>query len=240
MGRKVSKGSKLAGTFGRTKSCARYHECGSLWYDKSTSKIHFGAGIDKIVQQFSAGETTFVPFRLRRPQSQTMRAVVQKVQNAAVTSVIGDGKSVETAEIQRGLCVLVGFEHNDSPADCQSIATALFKLRLFEDLNSAADTGRQTRQMKTVNDLGLDILLVSQFTLSATLKSGRPSFHRAMAPDPARELYDEFVRICGTLQQGGGKVGNGVFGSMMQVHLVGDGPMTICLSCKDGGPCSTW
>lgn len=154
-----------------------------------------------------------------------MRAVVQRVSQASVT---GGGR---TAEIGRGLCVLVGFEQNDTERERDALIAQLFKLRVFE----APDAGRPWTAK--VRDIDGDILLVSQFTLSAQLKSGRPSFHRAMSPEPAKRMWDSFVAAAAEAHPG--HVKSCVFGSMMHVHLVNDGPFTLCLTATDG-KCTAW
>lgn len=166
-----------------------------------------------------------------------MRLVVQKVSQAAVTSV-AEGAAAETAEIGRGFCALVGFEKDDTISDCQSMSSQLLKLRVFPEAPSETGPGRV--YAANLGDVQQDLLLVSQFTLNATLKSGRPSFHRAMGPTNAGPLFEEFIKLCREgLRERGCEVKSGIFGSYMQLHLVNDGPFTICLTCKDG-KCSTW
>lgn len=158
-----------------------------------------------------------------------MRAVVQRVAQASVT---GGGR---TAEIGRGLCVLVGIEVGDSSADRDAFINQLLKLRLFH----ASDGESEGRPWSSsVVDTNADILLVSQFTLNATLKSGKPSFHRAMRPEAAREMWGDLVEYC-TRMHPRGRVESCVFGSMMHVSLVNDGPVTLCLTSTDG-KCVAW
>lgn len=166
-----------------------------------------------------------------------MRLVVQKVAQAAVTSAI-EGKPTETAEIAKGLCVLVGFEKGDTSADCTAMSKQLLKLRIYPEPPTEDGPGRPyAANLASVNQ---DLLLVSQFTLNATLKSGRPSFHRALEPGNAKELFEEFTGLCREgLRESNCVVKSGIFGSYMQVHLVNDGPFTICLTCT-GGKCATW
>lgn len=162
---------------------------------------------------------------------------MQRVAQAAVTSAV-EGKPVETAEIARGLCVLVGFERGDTSADCAAMSKQLLKLRLYQE--GPTENGPGRLYAANIADVKQDLLVVSQFTLNATLKSGRPSFHRALGPESAKGLFEEFVGLCREGLLGSGcAVKSGVFGSMMQVHLVNDGPFTICLTCTDG-KCSTW
>lgn len=162
-----------------------------------------------------------------------MRLVVQKVAQASVTSSKADLPTV-TSSINRGLMVLVGFEKDDSVSDVQAMSKHLLKLRLFP-----SETEPKKQNFATVGDAGLDILLVSQFTLSAVLKSGRPSFHRAMDADKASVLFSQFASACRDSLPSHCQVETGVFGSWMQVHLVNEGPFTICLTCREG-KCETW
>ena len=153
------------------------------------------------------------------------------MQRVAQASVTGGGA---TASIGRGLCVLVGFEAGDTTAERDALLNGLLRLRLFKG-EEEADARNWT---KNVLDLNGDILLVSQFTLSAVLKSGKPSFHRAMPPEPARSMWAGLVERCRELHAHGA-VESCVFGSMMDVQVVNEGPVTICLSAKDG-KCTTW
>lgn len=159
-----------------------------------------------------------------------MRAVVQRVAQASVT---GGG---ETASISRGLCVLVGFESSDTTAERDALLQQLFKLRLFP--KPSPDGGEPKPWSGTAADVNADILLVSQFTLNAVLKSGRPSFHRAMPPGPAKEMWGGLVEAARGMYTSG-IVRNCVFGSMMNVSIVNEGPVTICLTSVDG-KCSAW
>ncbi len=136
-----------------------------------------------------------------------MRAVVQRVSQASVT---GGGK---TAEIGRGLCVLVGFESSDTEKERDALLAQLFKLKIFP----APDGGKPwSAGVRDIEDGG--VLLVSQFTLTAALKSGKPSFHRAMGPEPAREMWSRLVEEAEKVHPN--NVQSCVFGSMMHVHLV--------------------
>ncbi|PXF40574.1 D-aminoacyl-tRNA deacylase [Gracilariopsis chorda] len=161
-----------------------------------------------------------------------MRLVVQKVSQAAVTSSV-EGQPTVTSSIHTGLCVLVGFERTDTESDLHACVKQLLKLRLFSD-----DT-RNTKNSLSVGQAGADLLLVSQFTLNSVLKSGRPSFHRAMPPSDASAMFDRFVQLCKPVEEGGGVVRSGVFGAWMQLQLVNEGPYTVCLTATDG-KCQAW
>lgn len=146
-----------------------------------------------------------------------MRTVVQRVCQARV-EVAGR----VTGAIHRGLLVLVGVSHDDGPDDVRYVADKIRTLRVFEG------EGRRARTMdRSVEQVGGSVLVVSQFTLYGDVRHGRrPSFDRAAEPKRAREIYEALVR---ELRVGGLDVATGEFQSMMQVHLVNDGPVTILI-----------
>lgn len=162
-----------------------------------------------------------------------MRAVVQRVAQASVT---GGGK---TATIGKGLCVLVGFESDDGEKERDALISHLFKLKVFPSINTPGSDSTPKPWNSTLRDIEGEVLLISQFTLNAVLKSGKPSFHRAMKPEPAKMMWDSFVSAAQESYAEEERVKACVFGSMMSVHLVNDGPFTVCLSAKDG-KCTTW
>lgn len=141
-----------------------------------------------------------------------MKLVVQRVTSASVEV---DGEIV--GAIDDGLMVLVGFGQNDTIREADYLSKKLAKLRIFED-----DNGRMN---KSVMDIGGKLLLVPQFTLYAHTKKNRPSFHKAMAPDKATELFDYFTERCSELVD----VETGEFGAFMKVDLLNNGPVTILL-----------
>lgn len=141
-----------------------------------------------------------------------MKLVVQRVTNASVEV---DGEI--TGKIDEGLMVLVGFGENDTVKEADYLARKLAKLRIFED-----DNGRMN---KSVLDINAKLLLVPQFTLYAHTKKNRPSFHKALAPDKATELFDYFTDKCKEYVD----VETGVFGAFMKVNLLNNGPVTILL-----------
>ena len=143
-----------------------------------------------------------------------MRAVCQRVSRAAVC-VEGD----TVAEIDAGLCVLLGIAREDTEEDAQHLAGKVARLRIFPD-----DDGRFDRSLL---ETGGAALVVSQFTLIAdTEKGNRPSFSSAAAPDAAEPLYELFCDELAALEI---PVQRGVFGAHMDVELVNDGPVTIVL-----------
>ena len=141
-----------------------------------------------------------------------MKLVVQRVSDASVEV---EGEIV--GAIEEGLMVLVGFGINDSQKEADYLAKKLVKLRIFPD-----DEGRMN---KSVKDIGGKLLLVPQFTLYASTKKNRPSFHKALAPDRATELFDYFAGKCGEEVV----VETGEFGAFMKVGLLNNGPVTILL-----------
>jgi D-tyrosyl-tRNA(Tyr) deacylase len=143
-----------------------------------------------------------------------MRAVIQRVSRAAVRV---DGAVV--GEIGAGLLVLLGVADGDGEAEAERLAAKVARLRIFAD-----DLGRFDR---SVLDVGGGVLVVSQFTLLAdTAKGNRPSFTAAAAQEEAERLYERFSAALRGL---GLTVEQGVFGAMMEVELVNDGPVTIVL-----------
>ncbi len=147
-----------------------------------------------------------------------MRALIQRVTHASVT--IG---GLEKSSIGPGLLVLLGIEEADEAADGDWIAKKIVTMRIFSD-----DEGRMNR---SVQDIGGELLVVSQFTLFGSTKKGnRPSFIRAAKPETAIPLYELLVE---NLRQGSGcPVQTGAFGADMQVSLLNDGPVTIWLDSK--------
>lgn len=141
-----------------------------------------------------------------------MKLVVQRVTSASV-----EVEDEIVGAIDEGLMVLVGFGENDTTREADYLANKLVKLRIFHDEN-----GRMNRSVK---DIDGKLLLVPQFTLYAHTKKNRPSFHKALAPDKATELFDYFTRKCSELID----VETGQFGAFMKVSLVNNGPVTILL-----------
>ena len=148
-----------------------------------------------------------------------MRTVVQRVRHASVTI---DGQCV--ASIGQGMLLLVGFEDADEPNDLEWMAQKVANLRIFDDADGVMN--------RSVKDVDGELLVVSQFTLYASVKKGnRPSYIRAAKPDVAIPLYESF---CETMSlQVGREVKTGVFGADMKVSLLNDGPVTIVIDTKN-------
>lgn len=143
-----------------------------------------------------------------------MIGLLQRVTEARVVVA---GRTV--AGIGRGVLVLVGVQRDDAARDAQRLAERLLTYRIFAD-----EKGRMNR---SVLDLGLELLLVPQFTLAAdTQKGTRASFTRAAAPDMALPLFEALLAACRERLPG---VAGGEFGADMQVSLVNDGPVTFWL-----------
>ncbi len=138
-----------------------------------------------------------------------MKAVAQRVTQARVD--IG-GETV--GEIGTGLMVLLGVTHDDTPEIARRLAAKLWNLRILRDEKSA-------------EELGAEILVVSQFTLYGDARKGRRPTWTAAAPGPvAQPLYDQF---CATLRELGATVAEGIFGADMEISLTNDGPTTLIL-----------
>jgi D-tyrosyl-tRNA(Tyr) deacylase len=143
-----------------------------------------------------------------------MRAVVQRVSRACVTV---DGSVYRRNHY--GLVILIGVGHDDTSAVAASMASKISNLRIFQD-----DQGKMNRSLLDVKG---SALVVSQFTLYGDARGQRrPSFVAAAPPDQAKNLYEEFAEALRSL---GVTVATGVFGAMMSVELVNEGPVTILL-----------
>jgi D-tyrosyl-tRNA(Tyr) deacylase len=148
-----------------------------------------------------------------------MRVLVQRVKESAVT-INGECCSA----IGPGLLVFLGIEEADGVDDINWLAAKVINLRLFDDSNgvmnlSAAETGKE-------------IMIVSQFTLHASTKKGnRPSYMRAAGPEKAIPLYESFIARTEELM--GRSISTGIFGAMMEVGLINDGPVTIFVDSRN-------
>ena len=149
-----------------------------------------------------------------------MRLLIQRVSEASV-SIAGE----VIGRIGAGMLILVGVGHQDSEAEVQWLANKCAGLRIFED--------SQGKTNLSILDVDGAALVVSQFTLYAEIRKGRrPSFIRAALPEKAEPLVQRFAEH---LDSHGIPVEHGRFGAYMQVALVNDGPVTMCIERKPGG-----
>lgn len=148
-----------------------------------------------------------------------MRVVIQRVLEASV-SISG----TVTAAIGPGLLVLLGICGEDGASDIEWLVRKIAALRIFDDADGVMN--------RSVVDVSGEVLVVSQFTLMASTRKGnRPAYIRAARPEVAIPLYEQF---CASLAVALGKpVPTGTFGADMQVALVNDGPVTICIDTKN-------
>ena len=147
-----------------------------------------------------------------------MRAIIQRVTEASVSI-----NNQITSLIGSGLLILLGIEDRDTIEDIKWLCAKIVQMRIFNDESGVMNV--------SVLDEGGEMLVVSQFTLHASTKKGnRPSYIRVAKPEIALPLYEKFIK---TLQETSQKpIKMGVFGAMMQIHLVNDGPITIFIDSK--------
>lgn len=147
-----------------------------------------------------------------------MRAVLMKVKSASVRV---DGETV--GKIGQGYLILLGVAIEDTEAQCQKLADKLCSLRIFDDENDKINL--------SLDDVGGEILVISQFTLYGNCRKGRrPEFLRAARPETAIPLYEKFVALC---REKGYHVETGEFGAHMEVESVNDGPFTLVVDTDD-------
>ena len=147
-----------------------------------------------------------------------MKFVIQRVTHA---DVVVDGN--ELGRIGRGFMVLIGVSKEDDRAIADKMVDKMIKLRIFEDENGKTNL--------SLDDVGGELLLISQFTLYANCKKGnRPSFIDAGAPDEANALYEYIIERC---KERVNVVERGEFGADMKVRLLNDGPFTIVLDSSE-------
>ncbi|MDY0003377.1 MAG: D-aminoacyl-tRNA deacylase [Polyangia bacterium] len=147
-----------------------------------------------------------------------MRAVVQRVERAEVR--VGQE---QVGRIAGGLLVLLGVGEGDSAEDLEYLVQKVIHLRVFEDEQGAMN--------RSLLEVGGELLVVSQFTLYGDCRKGRrPSFIKAMAPEPAEALCQAFVERSREL--GVGHVAQGRFGAMMDVELLNQGPVTLLIDSR--------
>lgn len=148
-----------------------------------------------------------------------MRLLIQRVSRASV-EIEGAVKGA----IEKGFLVLVGVTHEDTEEDLEYLAQKLLKIRLFDDENGVMNLDLQ--------QVGGELLIVSQFTLLASTRKGnRPSYIAAAPEAVSRPMYERFVQRMESLTRR--KVQTGEFGADMQISLVNDGPVTIWIDSKN-------
>jgi D-tyrosyl-tRNA(Tyr) deacylase len=149
-----------------------------------------------------------------------MRAVVQRVLSAAVTSrAVGESDAQTVGRIGPGMCVLVGVTHTDDRENAEKLAAKLYGLRIFGDADGVMNLAAP--------DVGGEFLVVSQFTLYGDTRRGRrPSWTEAAPPEHAEPLVDHVVD---ELRAFGAVVATGRFRTEMVVDLVNDGPVTLVI-----------
>lgn len=143
-----------------------------------------------------------------------MKVVLQRVSSASV-SLNGE----VCGKIGKGYLLLLGIGEGDTEADCRRIADKIINLRIFSDENDKINL--------SLEQVGGEILIVSQFTLYADCRKGnRPNFIQAAKPDTAKKLYEYFADYC---RSKGKHVETGIFGADMKVSILNDGPFTVIL-----------
>ncbi len=148
-----------------------------------------------------------------------MRVVVQRVSSASVTI----GGQVKSA-IDKGLLILLGIEDADTNDDIDWLVKKICQLRIFDDENGVMN--------KSIEDVGGDAIVVSQFTLHASAKKGnRPSYIRASKPEFAVPMYEKFLQVMEDKLEK--EIGSGEFGADMKVQLLNDGPVTIIIDSQN-------
>ncbi len=150
-----------------------------------------------------------------------MRAVVQRVSEGGVYIP----KENYKAEIGKGIVILLGIKSDDNENDLIFVCDKCSNLRIFEDENEKMNL--------SLKDINGEVLIISQFTLYGDAQKGnRPSFTEAARPEIAIPLYEKFIsRMKASL--GNEKVKTGIFGTMMEVKIINDGPVTILIESKN-------
>ena len=149
-----------------------------------------------------------------------MRALIQRVSAGGVKI---SHKNYEQ-KIDAGLVILLGISQSDTENEVDYVSEKCVNLRIFED-----EEGKLNRSVKDING---DILLISQFTLYGdTRKGNRPSFNLAAKPDLAKKLYGSFSEKL-KIRLGEEKIKEGIFGEMMEVNIINQGPVTVLVESK--------
>jgi D-tyrosyl-tRNA(Tyr) deacylase len=176
-----------------------------------------------------------------------MRALIQRVHSGSVSVRHSElhnhalppshpsqpePQSIKT--IGKGAVVFLGISSEDTLADCAYVLRKTMSVRLWPD-NNNNHAEKNKQWTKSLLDLNLDVLFVSQFTLLAECTKGKkPSFSRAMTPKEAKEMYDEFLKKAREEYKENG-IKEGQFGAMMDVHIENDGPVTVLIDSQNKG-----
>jgi D-tyrosyl-tRNA(Tyr) deacylase len=149
-----------------------------------------------------------------------LKVVLQRVKQASV-----DVKGQVVGRIGRGICLFIGIEKDDTKDDADYLAAKVTELRIFPD--------SEDKMNLSLAEAGGEVLAVSQFTLAGSTRKGRrPSFDGAAEPRRAEELFGYFVE---SVRKKGFRVETGVFQSVMEVHLINEGPVTFILDSRRAG-----
>jgi D-aminoacyl-tRNA deacylase len=147
-----------------------------------------------------------------------VRAVIQRVESASVAI-----EKREHASIGMGMLVLIGVEEADTKEDVEWLAGKISRLRIFDDAHGVMNL--------PLGEVNGEVLVISQFTLHASTRKGnRPSYIRAAGPEHAIPVYEAFLKKLE--KETNTKVKAGVFGAMMKISLINDGPVTIIIDTK--------
>ncbi len=149
-----------------------------------------------------------------------MRALIQRVSRGSVNIPLES----YSAKIGKGMVLLLGISEDDTIKEVEYVAEKCSNLRIFEDENEKMNL--------SIKDIDGEILLISQFTLYGdTRKGNRPSFNKAAKPEKAEDLYNSFAKKLKNIF-GTEKIKEGIFGAMMEVEIVNDGPVTVLVESK--------
>lgn len=147
-----------------------------------------------------------------------MRALIQRVKDCRVTI-----DHAIHSSISKGLLILLGIEDSDTEQDIQWLARKIVNMRIFDDSDGVMN--------ESVIDVSGELMVVSQFTLHASIKKGnRPSYLKASKGPVAIPLYERFIAV---LSESGLTVQSGIFGADMKVQILNDGPVTIWIDSKN-------
>jgi len=156
-----------------------------------------------------------------------MRALVQRVSKGGVDIP----EKSYSAEIEKGIVILLGISEDDTENEVDYVAEKCVNLRIFSRRDASAEDEYEKMNL-SVKDVEGEILVISQFTLYGDTKKGnRPSFNKAAKPEIAENLYNLFTAKLKALL-GDEKVKEGIFGAMMKVRIINDGPVTVMVESK--------